>query len=322
MKKYPKVSIIIPLYVIIPRFFDDLKEFQKLNYPSYEIIIVSDKQVKFDDPKIKLLKTGKRRTGPAEKRDLGIKVARGEICAFIDDDAYPDADWLKNAVKHFRDERIAAVGGPGLTPPEDPFWAQVTGVIYKSYFCGGRIQHRFVKMKRRFFVTDYPAYNLLIRKRVLKEVGGYGSYFYGGEDTFLCLKIIQKGYRILYDPNVVVYHHRRPLVLPYLKQIANIGVHRGFFAKRYPETSRALTYFWPTILTVGFVIGLVASLFSLIYFTLFIFLFLIVYTLAVLSVIKKSDPIKSLIAGFGIIATHLTYGTFFIKGLLTNELTR
>lgn len=319
-KRNHKVSIIIPLFVIEDRFFVDLKKYQDLKYPDFEIIIVADRKVKIDNPKVRFFTTGKRRTGPAEKRDLGIKYARGEICAFIDDDAYPDENWLKNAVIYFKDEKIAAVGGPGLTPPEDPFWAQVTGVIYQSIFCGGRIQHRFVKHKRKLFVTDYPAYNLLIRKSVLKKVGGYGNYFYGGEDTFLCLKIIKQGWKILYDPNVVVYHHRRPLFLPYLKQIANVGVHRGYFAKKYPQTSRAMTYFWPSILTAGFISGIVLSWFSQDLLKLFILALVLFYLIAVLSVVKKSDLLKSLIAGAGIIITHLTYGIFFVKGLLTEKL--
>ncbi len=39
--------------------------------------------------------------GPPLKRDIGAKKAKGEIIAFIDDDAYPRKDWLINAVKNF-----------------------------------------------------------------------------------------------------------------------------------------------------------------------------------------------------------------------------
>lgn len=321
MKKHPRVSIIIPLYVIESRFFKDLKWFKELNYPNYEIIVVADRKVKIDDPPVEFFLTGRKKTGPAEKRDLAIRYATGEICAFIDDDAYPDRDWIKNAVAHFKDPKIAAVGGPGLTPPEDKFWAQVTGVVYKSYFCGGSTQHRFVKARKRF-VNDYPAYNLLVRKDVLKEVGGYDNYFYGGEDTFLCFKIVKKGWKILYDPEVVVYHHRRPLFTPYLMQIANVGVHRGYFAKKFPETSRQPVYFYPSILTLGFLIFLLWSLFSFQIRVLFLPLLALFYLLAVLSVVKKAPFLQTIIAGLGIILTHLTYGVFFIKGLLTKKLTR
>ena len=158
--KHPKVSIIIPLYVIEDRFFKDLKKFEKLDYPSYEILVVCDNKVDVSNyKKTKLILTGRTRTGPAEKRDIAITKAKGSICAFIDDDAYPDKNWLKKAVKHFSNSKVAAVGGPGITPPEDNYWEQVTGVIYSSFFCGGLAKHRFVPAKKEFDVVDYPAYN-------------------------------------------------------------------------------------------------------------------------------------------------------------------
>ena len=57
-----------------------------------------------------MIPTGKVR--PAEKRDRGVRESNGEIVAIIDDDAYPESDWLTNAVRHFENPDIAAVGGP------------------------------------------------------------------------------------------------------------------------------------------------------------------------------------------------------------------
>lgn len=317
----PKVSIIIPLHVDISRFYKDLKKFSKLDYPNYEIIVVSDKKINIDDPKVKLILTGKTVTGPAEKRDIAITKASGEICAFIDDDAYPEKNWLRNAVIHFQHPQIVAVGGPGVTPKEDGYWEQLTGLVYGSFFCGGHAQHRFVK-KPAMFVVDYPAYNLIVRKDILQSVGGYGAHFYGGEDTFLCLKLIKGGHRIIYDPEVFIYHHRRALFLPYLKQIANIGIHRGYFAKKFPETSLQINYFIPSVLAVGFLLGTIISFFNLTVTYLYIFLLSFFIFISIVSVIKKTSLKNAFIVSIGIILTHLTYGIFFIKGLLINELLR
>lgn len=322
MVNQPKVSIIIPLWVISDRFFSDLKKFDKLNYKNAELLVVSDKKVdlpklkKFD---LKLILTGKKKTGPAEKRDIAIKKAKGSICAFIDDDAYPDKNWLKKSIIHFRLPSIAAVGGPGLTPREDGYWEQITGFVYGSFFCGGNAQYRFVKGKMQF-VDDYPAYNLIVRKGVLQKVGGYGNHFYGGEDTFLCLKIVKTGYKILYDPDALVFHHRRPLFLPYLKQIANIGKHRGYFAKRYPETSRKLFYFIPTIATICFFILLLVSFFKWHIFEFFVISLVVVLVVSAVSVVKYSGIYNSILVALGIILTHLIYGLFFIKGLFAKSL--
>lgn len=319
MRKNPKVSIIIPFYVDTKRFYTDLKKFDELSYKNFEIIIVSDKEIKVNNSKTRLLLTGKLATGPAEKRDIATQHAKGEICAFIDDDAYPDKNWLKKAVIHFQHPQIVAVGGPGITPKEDNYYEQLTGLVYSSFFCSGHAQHRFIK-KDAMFVVDYPAYNLIVRKDILQRVGGYGTRFYGGEDTFLCLKLIKGGRRILYDPEVVVYHHRRALFFPYFKQIANIGLHRGYFAKKFPETSRQLIYFIPSSLLVGFLLGIILSLFNKYLAYLYIYSLLIFILLGMASVFKKTTIKNALMVAIGIILTHLTYGTFFIKGLLTHEL--
>lgn len=323
VQKEPFISIIIPLYVIVDRFYTDLEIFSKLQYKNFEILIVHDSKAVFTKnswKKIKYISTRKLRTGPAEKRDVALKYAKGVICAFIDDDAYPDPLWLKNAVKVFQKD-IAAVGGPGLTPPEDTFWEQVTGHVYSSIFCGGAAQYRFIKGKRQK-VVDYPAYNLFVRTDALKKVGGYGSHFYGGEDTFLCLKLIKAGFTIIYDPEVVVYHHKRKLFFDYARQIANIGKHRGYFVKKYPATSFHFWYFLPSILLIGFVGSLLASAIYPPFFPYFIAMLALFYLLGVVSVIRRAPFIQALLAGIGIIMTHLVYGQAFIKGLLIKNLVR
>lgn len=325
MKKYPSVSIIIPLYVIVDRFFEDFKKYKNLNYPNYEIIVVCDRKVNLPDigKPVRFFLTKKKNTGPAEKRDLAMKYVKGDISAFIDDDAYPDKRWLKQAVKHFKNKKIAAVGGPGVTPPDNTFLQKIGGYIIESYLCSGDIQIRFYPGASTLSVNDYPAYNLFVRTNILKKVGGYGSTFYGGEDTLFCMKIIKYG-KILYDPKVVVYHHRREFPLSLLRQIAGVGLHRGYFFKRYPETSRTFLYLMPTILTTGLVFSMIVILlYPRIFFIPVVILFAGFLSLGAFSVYRHHVPVLlSLIAGFGIIVTHVTYGIYFIKGLFTKKLIR
>ncbi len=322
MQRQPKVSVIIPLYVIVDRFFKDLNRFKKLDYKNFEIIVVSDKKVNIGDHNVKIIYTKKKNTGPAEKRDLALKYVNGEICAFIDDDAYPDKNWLKEIVRTLEEKSIVAVGGPGITPPEDRYFAKLGGLVYESYLTGGGAQDRFVSKNRERILYDWPAYNLAVRTKDLKQVGGYGNSFYGGEDTLLCLKLIQKGKRILYNPKMIVYHHRRGLFGPHLKQIFNVGVHRGYFAKVFPQTSRKFFYFIPSILTFGLLDLIILSIISSFWLRFTVFCFGLLYLAAFLSVIRRTNIINSFIVAFGIIATHVVYGIGFLKGLLTRKLTR
>ena len=318
----PFVTIVIPLYIICDRFFSDLSNFDLIDYPNYELLVVCDKKIRLPRIKnIRLIYTGVKQTGPAEKRDLALQHAKGSICAFIDDDAYPDLSWISIAVRHFvRNKDIIAVGGPGITPLDDGRMAQLGGLVYESDYTSGGLKMRFASVGNRSKeVSDWPAYNLFIRTSVIKKVGGWGSTFYGGEDTFICLKMLSYG-RIIYDPKVVVYHHRRPLFLPHLTQIFNVGTHRGFFFKHYPETSRQLIYLFPTLLTVGFWIMFILSFSSHLILSIFLLLFGIFFGMAFSTIFGKADVLGSIIASFGIIATHMAYGIGFIKGLLLDDM--
>lgn len=328
----PFVSIIIPLHWGLKkenyqRFLRDLKKSLRLRYKKYGILIVTDYPVKLpiNSSKIRYMVTHSNHpTSPAEKRDFVLSYVKGAICAFIDDDAYPDFDWLTYAVAQFKNPEIVAVGGPGVTPPEDTFWEKIGGHIIESYFCSGEVQYRFYAgVSKRLFVNDYPAYNLFVRTDILKRVGGYGSTFYGGEDTYLCLKLIKFG-DILYDSRVVVYHHRRSFPWAHLKQIAQVGRHRGYFFKRYPKTSRSIIYILPITLTIGLVLGISLSIIKPALFLLpFLTLFLSVFVLGAVSVLRHNIGLaSSIVTSFGIILTHMTYGIFFIRGLLTKNLYR
>lgn len=325
VKKYPKVSIIIPLHVITERFFSDFNKYDLLDYPNFEILVVCDKHVKLPrlkKPRVKLLITGLRESGPAEKRDIAIKYATGEICAFIDDDAYPDSQWLRKIAVWFRNPDIVAVGGPGLTPPEDSLLQKIGGYIIESYLCSGGVQYRFYLIKYPLFVEDYPAYDLAVRKRTLRKVGGYDSTYYGGEDTLLCLKILKYG-KIIYDPDSFVFHHRRSFPVSHFKQIAGVGLHRGYFFKKYPETSRKLFYLLPTTLTLILGLGIIGLLIFKSLLLPFLTVFALVLLLATLSVLTHGVKIlPALLAGIGIIFTHIVYGVYFVKGLLTARLLR
>lgn len=317
MKKYPKVSIIIPLYIQTPYFYEAVEKCLELDYPDFEVLIGADKKTKLDfkNKRVRILRTGLQRTGPAEKRDIGIVKARGEFTAFLDDDSYPAKDWLKKAVVILKRKKVAAVCGPGLTPPTDDFAQKVTGAVLSSSFGSGPYSYRFTKKTPRF-TDDYPAYNMIVRKDILIKVGGFGTKFYGGEDTALCLKLINAGEKIYYHPDIVVYHHRRKFPFGYMKQVGNVGLHRGYFVKAYPKTSFRISYFFPALFTVFLPILLVASLFDKGLLVASISLGFLFYLSVFIESFNKNSFVVNLFLPFAILINHVSYGYNFIKGLL------
>ncbi len=316
----PFISIIIPAKDNNPYLEECIAHCKKLDYSPYEIMVLPDSPLPTNWEDVKVVPTGP--VGPSEKRDKGIKMAKGEILAFIDDDAFPSPDWLKNAARHFQNKEVAAVGGPAVTPQTDTLKQKASGFVYSSLLGGGNHKYRYFPTSFRE-VDDYPTCNLLVRKSILERLGGFGSLFWPGEDTVLCLNITQKlGKKIIYDPSVLVYHHRRPLFLPHLKQIRNYALHRGYFIKHYPETSLRLSYLLPSFLVSALAAGIIISLFNSFLRVFFLSMVLLYLGLVLLSSIQPKHLRVSLLAFLGIILTHLTYGTFFIQGLMMRRLQR
>ena len=154
---------------------------------------------------------------PAAKRNLAMQLAVGDIFAFIDSDAYPSQEWLKNALYWLR--CYPAVCGPGILPPDAPFEEQVADQVHKWVFCPYR-----VTPKKPRIVTWHPTFNLIVRREVATQ---FDSYLTGEDDRF-CERI---KIGIFYHPSILVYHNRRGIFKPLFKQFGTYARHKGNFAR-------------------------------------------------------------------------------------------
>jgi len=320
----PRVSIIIPLHRDGEQFRKCLAQYWHMSsLATFEIVIVTDGSVEGLPDEVLHVQTGSPvDTSPAVKRDCGAKFARGVIFAYIDDDAYPSPLWLDAALETLQHTGAAGVGGPGITPPDSGWRERLGGAVYESRIGTGPLRHRFLALHPHRPMDDVPAYNFVVQRTAIEAVGGWDSTFYGGEDTKICLSLIKAGYRLVYSPRVIVYHYRRPVLQAHLRQIANIGRHRGFFVRRYPETSLRAVYFLPSL-------GVAAILPSLVIGALYAYrapyrlLALIIFTWSALALpaAGRAGLSASLFPPV-LVLHHAAYGINFVKGLLGKNLTR
>ncbi len=318
MSAVPLVSIIIPCKEVDDYTRECIEFCKRLKYSSFEIILLPDSlSVQIDA--VKIITTGP--VSPGVKRNLGVKRSNGEFCAFIDNDAFPRSDWINNALKYLEDPEVGGVGGPGLTPEKDGFLQKAGGYVLSSFMVGN-LSSRY-KTKSCFESDDIHSCNFIARKSVIQSAGGWNEKYWPGEDTLMCLAIRKLGKKLVESSDVVVYHHRRSLFKPHLKQVSRFGEHRGFFTKKFPENSAKPTYFFPSLLILFFIVGLTLSLF----FPFFIYVVLmgaIVYLVS--SFIAVAQQVRStkllFFVWLGIIATHIIYGTYFLSGLIKRDLKR
>ena len=131
-----KINIIIPSVKISEELIVCLKGIDKLNYKNFIVSIVLDKKNKKKLPKTKfkthIIVSGK--INMSEKRNIAARKFNSKYIAFIDSDAYPDKNWLKNAVKYLSNKSIHAVGGPDVPFKKQTYSEKITYLCHGSFF--------------------------------------------------------------------------------------------------------------------------------------------------------------------------------------------
>jgi len=305
-----KVSIIIPCPEINEQTEKCIRECLNLDYDNFEILVFPDfKFKKYEDKRVKVITSGK--TKPAFKRNLGMEKATGKFFAFIDDDAYPRKDWLKNAMKYFKDKRIGIVGGPNLTPKEANFAEQVSGYVMQNFLTSGPARIRY-KISSNRFTYELPSCNYIVRADIAPK---YDSKYLTAEDSKFCFNIIKKGYKVLYAKDVIVYHHRRDTLWKHIKQIFVYSRDIAWLTKKEFAFNKLL-YSMATIAMIIFVIGLIFSFFDDTIRFIFIIV-VILYLILILITSLHKGPITSFYVFIITIATHFTYGIGWLYGIFS-----
>ena len=315
---HPSISILIAYPAPSPYLDEALAGIGRQTYRNFEVILLPDTASIRQWPEWCVeIPTGKLR--PAEKRNLGIAKARGEIIAFLDDDAWPVETWLEKTLSHFAKCDIAGVGGPGETPPNDPFLAQMSGRVYENILVSGGYRHRY-RVGAPGETDDWPSCNFFVRTDIVRQLKGFRTDYWPGEDTYMCMELTKTlGKRIVYEPGALVYHHRRALFLPHLRQIGRYGLHRGYFARHFPSTSRRIGYMMPSLFVMGLVFGGVGAA-LLPWLRLPYAAAVGFYLLATFVASAAKCPWVWLLTWLGVMARHLTYGTRFLIGYLVQRL--
>ena len=192
-----------------------ISSLKKQTFPPDEVILVLD-------PCEKLVEFYKSRVpadvrvvvsddvGLSHARNAGVKNARGEIVAFIDDDARAEKKWLENMIRNYEDPQVMGVGGfiaavwEGKRPswfPEELDW--IVGCSYKGL------------PKRRSTIRNPIGCNMSFRKIVFENVGYFrsdigrlGKKLLANEETELSIRVLRKipNSKIIYEPSALVYH--------------------------------------------------------------------------------------------------------------------
>lgn len=221
----PILSVVIPGHNRPDSLRETLKALREQTFPSkkYEVIVIGYTGTSLQEVANENAKRAKHgfvykeinTRWPDAKRNEGIRLAKGELVAFTDDDVLPAADWIEKIVESFKNNP-SAVGIEGRTDGDNT----------------PLLSHATKNMKG----GEYPTCNLAFRKSILEKIGGFDeAYHFFREDTDIAYRALAQG-KIIFDSNVNVFHPTRK-VTP--KSILNeLGMTRGEIrlAKKFPQT--------------------------------------------------------------------------------------
>ncbi len=158
----------------------------------------------------------KESVGVSGARNAGIKAAKGDIIAFIDDDAVAEKGWVENLLSTYREYDAAAVGGKVLPVwlgdkpdylPEELYW--LVGITHEGF-----AEEKVVEVRNTF------GPNMSFKKEVFQKAGMFnenlgfarrGTSYIQAEEPELALRMRRElGKGVIYNPRAVVYHKIPP----------------------------------------------------------------------------------------------------------------
>ncbi len=220
----PLVSIIIPTrdqVALLQRCLTSIRE--KTDYAPIEIVIVDNGSTKPEthaflhdlalDPRIQIV-TDSAEFNFSRLINDGVRIARGEILAFVNDDIETDkSDWLREMVSHAIRPEVGAVGAR-LWYPDGRL--QHAGVVLGLHGVARHAFQRFLPqpvalMNRTFILSqNYSAVTaacMVLRKTVFADVGGFDENLPNNfNDVDFCLRLRERGWQIVWTPYADLIH--------------------------------------------------------------------------------------------------------------------
>ena len=135
-----------------------------------------------------------------EGRNYGVAKSSGDYVAFIDGDEIVNPFWM-SSIRESLEEGYEVIAGK---------------TIQIGY-------HAFEKLERvelfyKGFDITYPSCNLVYKKSLFDDIGGFDKWFRTAEDIDLNLRAVEKGAKIHYNDKAIVYHRTRGSFYGFFKQ--------------------------------------------------------------------------------------------------------
>jgi GT2 family glycosyltransferase len=287
--------------------------------PSFEVIVASASQPSDCARSFPVEWVSAESRNPAARRNRAVRRSRGEILAFLDDDAEAEPGWLAAGVRALEAADVA--GGPDLGPAGAPYRERISDLLLATPFIGSGVPAHERRPAAGPVASphDVALCNLFVRRAAFEALGGFDeSLGYVGEDTDFVRRALDRGFRVVLDPDVRVRHRRRPFPGAYIAQRWRYRVKTGRLLVLRPglhARPRIVAF-----LTAGFAATAGAALFGL-PFLVPVALAYAVATSVLSFPIWRHDPALLPAVPFAFAVHHLTYFAGLLAGIARGLLT-
>jgi cellulose synthase/poly-beta-1,6-N-acetylglucosamine synthase-like glycosyltransferase len=227
---WPSFSVVVCTYNGSRTLGSCLQALQQIEYPDFEVIVVDDGSIDHTATlaaqfNVRLVRIPSG--GLSHARNIGWKVAKGDLVAYLDDDAAPDKHWLLYLALGFQSADYAGVGGPNIAWPNSGWLADCVE------HAPGNPTHVLLTDRE---AEHLPGCNMAFRKKCLEAVGGFDKQFrIAGDDVDLCWRLQDRGWRLGFHPAAMVWHRRRDTLRDYWQQQLNYGKAEAMLERKWPE---------------------------------------------------------------------------------------
>jgi glycosyltransferase involved in cell wall biosynthesis len=312
-----KFSIIVPVFNR-PDEVEELLESITLQTfkEDFEVVIVEDGSTipaktiveKYTD-KLNISYYFKTNSGPGDSRNYGMKRAQGNYFLIFDSDCILPPQYLTEVSKALKTNYVDCFGGPDAA--HDSFTTIQKAISYAmtAFLTTGGIRGG----KKAVNKFQPRSFNMGISKEVFEKTKGFGQ-IHPGEDPDLTIRIWKAGYETVLIPEAYVYHKRRISWEKFHTQVRKFGMVRPILNLWHPKTAK-LTYWFPTLFCIGFLISFIASIF--LKFHWFSYIYGVYFITILLDALRSTKSIKiSVLALFAVCIQFYGYGLGFLKSTI------
>ncbi len=213
-------SIVIPTRLRVELLSQTLKTLEGQTDSNFEVVVVSDgKDPQTESladsyhPRYPLVWAFSQEThGQGEARNVGARKAKGDLLLFLDDDTTPCPEWVARHKQHHLTqtvtEHLVVLGRLRHVYGRPPH--SHTERLLRELFdaCQNHLTSLLARMDHDAAEEFWVGLNTSIRRDLYLACGQADPNLQAvQEDAELAWRLVQKGFRFIYEPDAVIQHH-------------------------------------------------------------------------------------------------------------------